>query len=66
MATRDSEGAADSVGLCGTCRHVRVITGNQGSVFYLCRLSAVDTRYVKYPTLPVTACAGFRRPDPQP
>ena len=66
MDSRDSEVAPESVGLCGTCSHVRIIAGGQGSVYYLCRLSAVDTRFVRYPTLPVTACAGFLRMDSRP
>jgi len=49
----------DTVGLCRTCRHVKVIDSARGSTFYLCRLSETDPRFVKYPRLPVIQCAGY-------
>jgi hypothetical protein len=52
-------GASDSVGLCRTCAHVQVVTSARESVFYLCRLSASDPRFPKYPALPVRACDGY-------
>lgn len=48
-------------GLCATCEHSRRVISGKGSVFRLCRLSATDPRYAKYPRLPVIACAGYRR-----
>ena len=48
-------------GLCATCEHSRRIVSGKGSVFRLCRLSATDPRYAKYPRLPVMVCAGYRR-----
>ena len=48
-------------GLCATCEHSRRIVSGKGSVFWLCRLSAVDPRYAKYPGLPVLVCNGYRR-----
>lgn len=48
-------------GLCATCVHVRRITSDRGSVFYLCQLSKVDPSYPKYPRLPVLQCAGYER-----
>ena len=48
-----------SAGLCATCRHAEIITSTRGSVFYLCRLSASDPRYPKYPPLPVLMCEGY-------
>jgi hypothetical protein len=47
------------VGLCESCRHVRIVRSDRGSVFYLCQLSLVDARFRKYPSLPVLACAGY-------
>jgi hypothetical protein len=47
-------------GLCGHCVHAHVIRSNRGSVFYLCRLSATDPRFPKYPRLPVLRCEGFQ------
>jgi hypothetical protein len=49
------------VGLCATCKHVRRVTSDRGSVFYLCILSAVDQRFPKYPRLPVLSCAGYEK-----
>jgi hypothetical protein len=46
--------------LCPSCANVQVITSDRGSRFYLCRLSAVDKRYPKYPPQPVLACEGYR------
>jgi hypothetical protein len=48
-------------GLCGRCAHVQAIATDRGSTFFLCRLSAVDPRFPKYPRLPVLVCAGFRQ-----
>jgi hypothetical protein len=31
----------------------------RGSTFWLCGLSVTDSRYARYPRLPVTDCAGF-------
>jgi hypothetical protein len=45
-------------GLCPGCVHVRAITSDRGSTFFLCRLSLTDERFPKYPPQPVVACAG--------
>ena len=47
------------VGLCAVCRHVRVIESAKGSMFVMCDLSKKDSRFTKYPLLPVLQCAGF-------
>jgi hypothetical protein len=52
---------ATSEGLCPACANVQVITNDRGSRFFLCRLSASDKRYPKYPPQPVIACAGYTR-----
>jgi hypothetical protein len=60
------EGADDDrlrVGLCVSCRYVEIVTSARGSTFYLCRLSDTDSRFQKYPALPVRSCAGY---DKQP
>ena len=49
----------DRVGLCGSCRHARVIQSGRGSTFYLCRRSETDSRFAKYPPLPVWTCIGY-------
>ena len=46
-------------GLCATCAHAQVITSVRGSRFLLCRYSAVDPRFPKYPTLPMHECAAY-------
>jgi hypothetical protein len=55
---------ADSVGLCATCRNVKIIRSDRGSIFYLCRLSATDPHFPKYPRLPVLNCSGYQNGDP--
>ena len=49
----------DEIGLCRACRHVRIVNSTRGSTFYLCRLAEHDSRFPKYPRLPVLACAGY-------
>ena len=49
-----------AAGLCDTCRNVRLITSDRGSVFYLCKLAATDERFPKYPRLPVVECEGYQ------
>ena len=48
-------------GLCASCEHARRIESERGSVFYLCRLSESDLRFLKYPRLPVLACDGYKK-----
>jgi hypothetical protein len=49
----------DRVGLCASCQHAEVIPSSKGSTFYLCKLSAVDPRFPRYPALPVISCVGY-------
>jgi hypothetical protein len=55
----DTRHHEQDVGLCARCTHVQVVESRRGSRFYLCRLSATDPRFPKYPRLPVVQCAGF-------
>ena len=48
-------------GLCADCLHAKKIRSNRGSEFILCQLSATDPNFVKYPRLPVLACAGYEK-----
>jgi hypothetical protein len=61
MNDRNPEGQVRSPdpGLCGDCEHVQRVTSARGSMFYLCRLAFTDSRFVRYPALPVLACGGF-------
>jgi len=52
-------GLRDPIGLCATCRHVRMVQSSHGSLFYLCQLAEVDARFAKYPRLPVLRCVGY-------
>lgn len=47
-------------GLCATCKHHRVVKGAQ-SDFWMCRRSALDARFPRYPRLPVLSCVGYER-----
>lgn len=50
---------APNVGLCETCVHRREIVSGKGSRFTLCGLAATDSRFPKYPRLPVLRCDGY-------
>jgi hypothetical protein len=45
--------------LCQFCVHQREIVTGKGSRFILCRKSATDDRFPKYPPQPVLGCSGF-------
>lgn len=47
-------------GLCPTCIHSKEIRNDRSSVFLLCLLSQTDSRYPKYPRLPVLRCEGYQ------
>jgi len=49
------------LGLCPQCAHVKKVVSGRGSTFLLCRKSADDPRYPKYPPQPVVSCRGFQR-----
>ena len=51
----------EKIGLCATCKHVRVVRSDRGSVFYQCLLAATDSRFAKYPRLPVLRCSGYEK-----
>jgi hypothetical protein len=53
--------AGPHVGLCGDCAHARVIKSDRGSVFLLCQRSFSDSRFAKYPRLPVVFCRGYEQ-----
>jgi hypothetical protein len=57
--TESSGGYITPVGLCESCANVRVVVSGKGSSFYMCRLSAVDPAFPKYPRLPVLRCRGY-------
>jgi len=53
-----------SAGLCADCSNVKVMRSDRDSVFYLCQLSFTDSRFPKYPALPVLRCDGYIRKAP--
>jgi hypothetical protein len=53
-----------SAGLCASCVNVKVMRSDRESVFYLCRLSFTDSRFPKYPALPVLSCDGYVEKSP--
>jgi len=56
------EDDAVNVGLCAGCRHARAVETPR-SRFWLCGLSATDSRFARYPRLPVLECPGYEPPD---
>ena len=46
-------------GLCDICAHAECVTSSRQSTFWLCRLSFSNSRYSKYPALPVLDCEGY-------
>jgi hypothetical protein len=46
-------------GLCGECRHAAVKGTNRGTAYLRCTRASWDDRLTRYPSLPVTSCAGF-------
>lgn len=50
---RDTE-----VGLCASCRHARPVDTPR-SRYWLCERSATDSRFAKYPRLPMLDCPGY-------
>jgi hypothetical protein len=53
--------ATSNAGLCGDCVHSRMITSDRGSTFVQCQLSFSDSRFAKYPRLPVLNCSGYAK-----
>ncbi len=51
-------------GLCGNCVHARQLQSDRGSRFLLCQLFLSDSRFEKYPRLPVAVCDGYRPATP--
>lgn len=48
-----------NAGLCGRCRHLRVVGNRRGSTFVMCAVAADDPRLRRYPQLPVLDCHAF-------
>jgi hypothetical protein len=53
-------------GLCAACVHAKRIESDRNSIFWLCGLASTDSRFPKYPRLPVVRCAGHARHPAKP
>jgi GrpB-like predicted nucleotidyltransferase (UPF0157 family) len=67
--TADQSKGHERAGLCTDCVHARRVESARSSVFFLCELSLTDSRFPKYPRLPILSCSGYarekiRRPEP--
>jgi hypothetical protein len=49
-----------TAGLCSDCSHAQRVASERGSQFILCRLSFTDSRFAKYPRLPILVCLGYQ------
>lgn len=56
--------ANQSFGLCGSCRHQKLVGNTRGSSFSMCLLSREDPGFPKYPRVPVGSCPGYRERRP--
>ncbi len=57
-ARREILRRASAIGLCASCVHL-VAARSRRSVFVRCALAGTDSRFARYPTLPVRECVGF-------
>jgi hypothetical protein len=63
--TNDAKVTRARAGLCADCVHARSIESDRGSIFLLCELSRSDSRFTKYPRLPVLSCTGYEKNEEQ-
>jgi hypothetical protein len=61
MHSVEEENNLSGLGLCSDCVHAHRISSDKGSTFLQCRLSFTDSRFVKYPRLPVLSCSGYKK-----
>jgi hypothetical protein len=52
--------APADAGLCASCIHVKKVTSDRGSVFYMCLMSFERADFPKYPRLPVLSCICYQ------
>ena len=60
MTLMDGTPTRPDPGLCRDCQHARQIESDRGSIFLRCELAVEDSRFAKYPRLPVLDCSGYR------
>lgn len=47
-------------GLCSDCFHTELVRSDRGMIFYRCQLAGIDSKFPKYPRLPVITCTGYK------
>lgn len=57
-AARDIRAGA---GLCGQCVYAVVRPTRRGTTYLRCGLARADSRFPKYPRLPISACDGYEQ-----
>jgi len=60
LVGNDDKQRVTDPGLCRNCANARRIESDRKSVFIMCNLSFEDSRFPKYPRLPVITCSGYR------
>ncbi|MBU6338239.1 MAG: hypothetical protein KGR19_10580 [Acidobacteria bacterium] len=56
-------GDGEAFGLCSRCAHQKLVANTRGSSFSMCLLARRDSRFPKYPRVPVARCDGFSPRD---
>jgi hypothetical protein len=60
MQSNDPVAEKDRTGLCASCQHARCLSHPRGGdSYWLCTRSEADSRFPKYPRLPVLVCDGY-------
>lgn len=53
-----------SIGLCSVCVNKRVVPHPRGGTpYFMCQLAVSDSRFRKFPPLPVGSCPGYQFVD---
>jgi hypothetical protein len=59
-AREEPAGPGSSAGLCGRCTYAILRPTRRGPVYLRCGRAASDSRFPKYPRLPVLDCLGHQ------
>ena len=58
MSSTDVSGEWVPAGRCLSCLYARIVRAKVDNVYYFCERSVDDSRYARYPRLPVLTCDG--------
>jgi hypothetical protein len=61
MEEDDAPPESAIVGLCSDCAHAKKLKTKIDATIYLCGRAAADSRFPKFPRLPIMACAGYEK-----